>query len=342
MMQSRILNLKDRDRWDYFVMEHPHAIAWHLFNWSRLAEKHYGAKFFPLAVEDSENIRGILPLYLVKSFFRKPRMVSIPYVVAGGILADDPGVRKALLDGAMRIGMKHRASGVTLKQYKIRMEGDLITDDKFYNRELNLEGGPKAVWERISEKNRELIDKTKKDNLALEHPTEDLGGFYNFLLKSHHRKGVPCSSERWIRDLLEFGLYSAVVLKRDERIVACTMVKEFKDTVSFPFTCASGDSSSEHLPVYRMYWELIKKYSVSNFRICHSGRIPVTEDVASFRLGWGGIRHPYYYQYYPSTGQVTEFTRKHSWKRDLFSSMWKLLPLPTARVLGPLVVKQFP
>lgn len=342
-VNTRILGSDERASWDRYVMENPFAIAWHLFEWSDLVESHFETRFFPLVAENSTGIVGILPIYLVKPLLGKPRMISVPHAVAGGILADDPTARKALLEAAIRLGTEHGIPGFTLKQYKVRMEGDLTTDDNYYNRELTLEEGPDAVWDRISEGNRERVLETESDGLELEHPTEDLKSFYKFLLKHHRRKGLPCVSEKWICDLVNLGMYSAAVIRdRDGRIVAGTMVKTFRDTVSLPFTCAAGETLKDHLPAYRLYWELIRKYSQEGFKIYHSGRIPVTEDVDPYRLGWEGTRNNYYYQYYPPKGQITEFSRKRSWKRDLFSSIWRVMPLSVSRLLGPVIIRQFP
>lgn len=342
-MRARVLKTGESQNWDEFVMKEPYAIAWQLFEWSLLVDRHYGAQFYPLVIEEDDKIVGILPLYRIKPLKGSPRMISVPHAVAGGILAEAPQVRKALLDAAVKIGTDCGAQGLTLKQYKLKLEGELTTDDNYYNRELDLSGSTAAVWERITQENRNAILATKGVPLILEHPAGDLTSFYRYLLRHHRRKGVPCVSQQWVRDLVDLGMYSAAVLKRDKQIVAATMVKEFKDTVSFPFTCSSGDTRTDHLPVYRLYWELMTKYSEMGYRICHSGRIPKTDDVDPYRLGWGGTKHPYYYQYYPPHDQkTTEFAHKHSWKRNLFSSAWKLIPLPMAGFLGPYVVRQFP
>jgi len=341
-MHVRVLKTGESQKWDEFVMKEPYAIAWQLFEWSELVENHFETRFFPFVAENSTGIVGILPLYLVKPLIGKSRMISVPHAVAGGMLTEDPTARENLLKAAIALSMDHGVSGFTLKQYKVKMEGDLTIDDNYYNRELNLEGGPEAVWDRISEGNRERILKTESDGLVLEHPAEDLKGFYRFLLRFHRGKGLPCVSEKWIHDLVNLGMYSTAVIRKDGRIVAGTMVKTFKDTISFPFTCVSGESQTNYLPAYRLYWELIRKYSRDGFNICHSGRIPITDKVDSFRLGWEGTRYKYYYQYYPPTGQTTEFSQKRSWKRELFSSLWKIMPLSVSRLIGPAIIRQFP
>lgn len=341
-METVILESNRMDLWDRFVMDHPDSIAWQLSSWSSIVEKNYGCRFFPVAVLDTSGIIGILPLYQARTFPKKNRLISVAHAVAGGILADDQGVRDRLLDRADELNQELGSSGLTLKQYKIQMPGNFKIDDNYYNRELNLEGGGAAVRERISDSNREIIDRVSGDDLILEHPSRDRNGFYSFMLRHHRRRGVPCAGKGWIRDLEVIGMYSIAVLRRNGRIVAGTMLKEYKDTISFPFTCAAGDDQTDQDQVYRLYWDLMKKYSEKGFRICHSGRIPVTDDVDAYRLGWGGTKYQYYYQYYPDTGGTTEFVQKRNRKRELIETVWKRIPLPLAARLGPFVVRQFP
>ncbi len=334
--------MDERQIWDNFVMQEPNAIAWHLFEWSDLVEKHFGTRFFPIAAEDNSGVAGILRLYFTKPLIGKARMISVPHAVAGGILSDSNPAVRALLQKAVELSDDLGAVGITLKQYKIRIEADLSLDDNYYNKELSLEGGPENVWNRISENNREMVLKIESHNLRFEHPAEELGDFYRSLLKHHRRKGIPCVSKAWISDLIDLGMYSTAVVKRDGRIVAGTMVKTFKDTVSLPFTFVLGEDLSDHLPAYQLYWDLIKKYSSDGFRIYHSGRIPASDEVDRYRLGWGGKLYNYYYQYYPRRNQVTEFSRKRSWKRELFSSLWRIMPSRISSILGPTIIKQFP
>jgi len=341
-MEVKILDKDHAEVWDQFVMENPHAIAWHLWEWSRLVEKHHGCRFFPLAVLNGAEILGILPLYHARTFTGKNRLISVAHAVAGGILADDQEVRDRLLNRAVSLCEELGCSGLTLKQYKIPMPGKFRTDDNYYNRELSLEGGEEALLGRISEINRQIIEKVSGEDLTLEYPSSDHSGFYRFMLRHHRRKGVPCAGKGWIRDLETLGMYRIAVLKRNGRPLAATMVKEFRDTISFPFTSASGNAEQDQLPVYRLYWELMKEYSKRGFRICHSGRIPLTDDVDAFRLGWGGTRYPYHYQYYPDTGGVTEFSQKRNWKRKLVGTFWKRIPLSLAGKVGPFIVRQFP
>jgi hypothetical protein len=258
--------------------------------------------------------------------------------VAGGIVSDSPEVRKALLREAVRRASTIDNGKVALKQYKVRIDGELTTDDHYYNRELDISIGRKEVWNNLDPRNREMIEATRNASPALEYPSEDVGSYFRLLLTHLRDHGIPCPSRSWIEDLLRFRMYKLAVLRQDGKIAAATLVKEFRDTVSFPFTCHAPRSEKQ---VYRLYWELILNYQEAGFRIVHSGRIPNNDDTDAYRLGWGGKKHAYFYQYHPGTS-ATEYSKKRGIKRQLVEKCWKNLPVSVAGAIGPMIVRRFP
>lgn len=341
-MEAIIISEKERKAWDDFVMGNPSSIAWQSYGWSDVVRRHYGLEFYPLAVFEGSRICGILPLYHMRGLTGKDALVSVPYAVAGGILADEPDVRDALLGRAVQISRSYGSCRITLKQYKFRCEGDLRTDENYYNRELTLTNSAGDLWKRISELNRERVTTAMKLGAVLEYPSRDSGTFHKLLMLHLHRRGIPCVSKRWIDDLLAFEMYSIAMLKRGGSIVAATMVKEFKDTISFPFTCCAADNDVTALPVYALYWNLIEHFASNGKSIFHSGRIPVSDETDGYRLGWGGTKYQYFYQYHPNSATRTEYATRRGRKRAVIEQCWKRLPLSVAGVMGPRIVKHFP
>lgn len=341
-MKALILEKNRKREWEAFLRDTPHSIAWHEFEWSEILKRHYSVDFYPIAACEENRIVGVLPLYRIKTAFSPEILVSIPYVVAGGVVSERPDAQRIVLEKAIEISESHGSCRIVLKQYKVRMEGDFLTDGNYHNRELPLSGDIGSVWEKLAEKNRRMIESTGEMKLDLVHPSEDVKEFHRLLLKSQHGKGIPCVSRRWIEDLLRFRFYSIAFLKKDGKVVAGTLIKEYKKAVSFPFTFLAGKTEGNIPLAYRLYWELIRLYARKGCEIFHSGRIPNNEAVEEYRLGWGGTKYPYYYQYYPNRGGQTEYVSKRGWKRDLLGRCWKLLPAPVAEAIGPLVVKEFP
>jgi hypothetical protein len=81
---------------------------------------------------------------------------------------------------------------------------------------------------------------------------------------------------------------------------------------------------------------------LKGFDIFHSGRIPKNDATDEYRLGWGGVKHPYFYQYYPNRNIRTEYETKRGRKREILEKCWRHLPTSVAGAVGPLVVSQFP
>lgn len=341
-MEVVLVNEQRKAEWESFVAENPNAIAWQSYEWKDVLKKHFQFEYHPIAVCDSAKILGVLPLYRMKTMLAKDSLISVPFAVAGGIVSDSEEARDLLIGKAIALSRKYNSCGITLKQYKIMMRGDFQTDDNYYNRELDISRNPDGIIGDFSDRNKQMIALTAKQSLSLEHPSSDLSGFFRLLLRHLHAKGVPCVSKRWIEDLIRSKMYSIALLRSNGQIRAGTMVKEFKKTVSFPFTSLRVGAEQDSRMGYKLYWELIQKFHLKGFEIFHSGRIPNDDMTDDYRLGWGGIKHRYYYQYYPNRAEKTEYATKRGGKRKILERCWKLLPAYVAESIGPMVVKRFP
>ena len=341
-MDVVLVEKRNQRDWDDFVQTSPGVIAWHGYHWADVLARHYGTEFYPLAVYEGPNICGILPLYRIKTFRTGDALISIPHFVAGGIVAEKEEVRRALLEKAIDLSKQLKISHVAFRQYKVKLSGPLRTDGNYYNRELELSPDLKLVWERISDINRQKIEESKPFNLELEYPSPDVSIFFRLLLHDQHTAGVPCVGKSWIVALYNTGAYEIALLRLKGELVAATMVKKFRDTASLPFSCLRDQSERSMLFAYDLYWQIIERLATQGIRICHSGRIPVTDAAFPYRLGWGGTKYSYYYQYYGYEAQQTEFSTKRGPRRQLAESVWRKIPHSVAAVLGPVVVRQFP
>ena len=341
-MEAVIIDPSKRGEWEEYLLENEKSIAWQSFDWSEVLARHYRVEFFPIAAVDSGRISGVLPLYRIKTLLSGEILTSVPHAVAGGIVADNEEASRILLGRAIELSRKFNSCRIVLKQYKHRIDGDLHTDDHYYNRELGLSGDVQHVLDGMQPGNRDAILRTEKYPLVLEHPSDDLNGFHRMLLEHLHVRGIPCVSRGWIRDLIAFRMYSIALLKREGRIVAGTLVKEYKKTVSFPFSCLPEGEKKNVEYLYRLYWDLIRAYCGKGYEIFHSGRIPNNDATDEYRLGWGGTKYGYFYQYFPNRSVKTEYAMKRGSKREMIEKCWKMIPTVVAGVLGPSVVKQFP
>ena len=135
-METKIIDGSLKHKWEEYIQNNPYAIAWQRYEWYEVVKKHYDSEFFPLAVFENSDICGVLPLYRMDPIFDKNVLISVPYAVAGGIVADNQRARNALLNEAITISEKNNCNKIILKQYKQRNEYNLTTDENYYNRKL--------------------------------------------------------------------------------------------------------------------------------------------------------------------------------------------------------------
>ena len=341
MIEVQRLNANHREAWNRYIDCSPNSIAWQVFDWADVVARHYEYEFIPLAALEGNAIRGVLPLYFGPCG-KGSGLISVPFAVAGGAVWDSVESGLALCECAIEISKYKGNVPLILKQYKFPLPGTLERDETYINRELSLRCDPKALRQEVSESNLAHIEAARKAGLDVEYPAQNVPAFYDLLLRYHTAQGLPCTSETWIRTLIDFGMYSLALARVGGRIVAATMVKKFKKTVSFPFACVHPGDRAAADAAYGMIWVLINRFATEGFQIFHSGRIPKTQTVAGFRLGWGGTEYPYYYQSYPAAVVPGEAGARRGWKRRIVSAAWKRMPLSLARRLGPRLVRRFP
>src|SRR5919106_4324900 len=75
--------------WDAYVLRHPEATAYHFSGWPRLIGRAFGHEARLLAAESDGAISGVLPLVLMRSRLFGRFVISLPFLNAGGVLADD-------------------------------------------------------------------------------------------------------------------------------------------------------------------------------------------------------------------------------------------------------------
>jgi hypothetical protein len=295
-----------------------------------------------MAALRGQRVCGVFPLYRLHGERHRGAFISVPFAVAGGVVSDSEEAERALVENALLLAKREGVGSIVFKQYKHKVAGDLRADATFYNRELSLSAGLDEAWKGLATENKSMISSARESGFTLEYPSRDVAAFYPVLLAHHHREGVPCVSKEWIRHLIASGMYTLALARLRGRPVAGTLVKTFKKTASFPFTALRKNDDTSVKAVYWLYWELISLFAGKGLDIIHSGRIPADESVPRFRLGWGGVKYPYFYQYHPNSNQRTEFKLKRGLKRRAVSVLWRLTPQFITAKLGPLIVRRFP
>ncbi len=91
-------------QWDEFVQAHPRSSPFHLLAWKRTIEESFRYRPYYLVARGGGRVRAVLPLFLVRNPLLGKALISSPFAVYGGILADSVEARDALLWLRQRAG----------------------------------------------------------------------------------------------------------------------------------------------------------------------------------------------------------------------------------------------
>ena len=91
------LEREEEKAWDEYVWNSYSSTFYHQIGWRNVVEKTYKHKPIYLIAKENGELRGVLPLFLIKSIFFGKKLVSVPFAPYGGICADNEAIEKRLL-----------------------------------------------------------------------------------------------------------------------------------------------------------------------------------------------------------------------------------------------------
>lgn len=204
-------------RWPAFVRDHPASSIFHTAGWLEALRRTYGYEPAALAGSDPRgNLVSALVFCRVNSWLTGRRIVSLPFSDHCEPLAEDE-------DGLGRLiaGLRQRADTGHCKYFELRPVSllsepafGLAQGQRFYLHRLDLRPGADEVFHRF---HRDCIQRkirrAEREGLALEEgrTPETLKKFYNMVLQTRRRQGLPPQPIHWFRNLMDCVGNAAII-----------------------------------------------------------------------------------------------------------------------------------
>jgi serine/alanine adding enzyme len=330
--------------WDRFVESHPRATVAHLAAWGQVAREAYGHEPVYVRAEDGGEVCGVLPLVFVKSRLFGRRLVSMPFLDYGGVLADpDRGLELALVEEARRQARARGARGLGLRQLHPEPLPWPTTDDRVTMLlELTTE---EAVWKALPSERRNRVRKGEKLGLtATWCGPEALAAFYRVYAANMRDLGSPVHSRGFFSTMLAALPGTARVLlvrDADTRVVGAAVCLFFRDTIMVPWVSSLREAFAL-CPNFVLYWEVIRFGCRSGYRMLDLGRSFRSAGTFEFKRQWGARPHTLPWIFLDSEpGGAPPVDRDASRFAPLVRA-WKKLPVPIANAVGPWIRRQVP
>jgi len=340
---ARDFTLDDCPAWDEFVYAHPHGSPFHLQAWRQTIEESFGYRSCYTLVVEGGRVRGVLPMFLVKNILVRKALISSPFAVYGGILADSPETARALYDhvrergeslGVQYIGLRNAHPGQCVASPNI---------SRYVTFTQKIGPNEEAILDSIPRKTRYMVRKALKHNYtsATTRAPDAFEGLYSQNLR---RLGTPSFPHRYFTSVLKnFGNMADIrEFRLGGHLVAAVLSFYFRERV-LPYYGASDPSYNSFSPNNFMYFDLMRWAGSNGFQVFDFGRSKKNLSGSyDFKVHWGMEERLLPYEMILVRRKTLPNFSPANPVYQLPIRVWQHVPLPVTRAVGPFLIRLVP
>jgi len=329
--------------WDDYVYRHHSASPFHLTAWKRAIEKTFGFEARYLVTVDQGEICGVLPLFMVHNLLQGRALVSTPFAVYGGICASDQEAGDLLRTAACQMARDERVQYLELREQAPIDDPNFLIKQLYVTFDQELPGTVDRLFQSLPRDTRYMIRKAQKNALHAVVDCGQIDSFYEIYARSVHQLGTPVFSKRFFRILLEeFGEQCEItVVWQRACAVAGVLSFRFRDWI-LPYYGGSTPEGRQLAANNFMYWEVMRRAVECGIRYYDFGRSKLGTGAYAFKTQWNMRERPLPYQFYLVRRKSMPNFSPVNPRFRLGVSLWKRMPLPVTKTLGPAFVRLFP
>jgi len=332
-----------QDKWDEYVYRHRAGSMFHLTAWKRVVEKVFKYEPRYLFSEEGGNIRGVLPLFLVSTLLFGRSLISTPMAVYGGICADNEQISSQLRRSACEMAEKERVQYLELRQSWPTSNTEFQTKELYVTFDLELPQSSEELLKGFPRDTRYMIRKAQKNDLRAVVDNHELNTFYEIYCRSFAHLGTPVFPKRLFSAIFEeFRDQSELTtVWRGTKALASVLSFRFRDWI-LPYFGGALVEGREFGVNNFMYYEVMKRSIDNGIRYYDFGRSKLGSGSYAFKTQWNMRERRLPYQFFLVRRKTMPNFSPANPKFGLAISLWKTLPLPITKLLGPAMVKAFP
>ena len=330
---------EDERAWDAWLQKHERGTFYHRIGWKRIVEKTFGHDAHYRVAEVGGRIKGVLPLFLARSPFVGTNLISVPYAVYGGPLADDEETLRALTEDAKALGRELRVGCLELRYREDSPVDDAHLSQLYFTFIKELPDDPEDCLKQMPKKARAAARQGRdRHELELACGSWYLDDLYRLFHQNKRSLGSPGLPRDHFQALLdEFGDDCVVhVVRKDLRPVAAVMSFRFGDTF-LPYYSGKTPESTQWNVDNFLYWQLMVDATQYGHRLFDFGRSRRDTGAFRFKEHQGFEAQPLHYRYHLIRKRTPPHFNPSNPKLNLPRKIWSRMPLWLAQKLsGPL------
>jgi FemAB-related protein (PEP-CTERM system-associated) len=330
-------------KWRDYVGRNPRATLFHELAWRDLLVSAFRHRPCYLMAERQGAVVGVLPLVEVRSVFFGVSMVSVPFGVYGGILADDAVAAAKLADSAGQLARLAGAAYVELRH--LHDPGLALPSSDLYVTFLaDVPPTREGCLERIPRKARAEVRKAlAQPGLSVDTSSRDVPEFYRLFAENKRKLGSPIFPESLFWRAIEaFGDDCFILRVRHEGATVASVLSFIHRDTIMPYYSGASDRAQELSANNLMYFALMEEAGRRGLKRFDFGRSRRETGSYAFKKNQGFEPVALKYHYVLDNGAKVPAVNPDNPKYNLARELFRRLPMPLAAKLGSLVSKRSP
>jgi hypothetical protein len=306
-------------RWPDFAAAHPDASIFHQRQWLAALRRTYGYR--PLGLTSSSSaaaLRDALVMCQVSSWLTGTRLVSVPFADHCDPLVDEGCSADPLLDAVARSSNQGLGAYLEVRphRYPPGRTSLFAPAARYTLHQIDLAPSAEQLFARF---HKNTIQRNiRRAERSLEYQADNtpafLDRFYQLLILTRRRHGVPPQPRSWFKNLAEgFGerLRIHLALSQGHAVAAILAIVHGKTMV---YKYGASDARAHHLgSMPFLFWQLIREAKSKDLRTLDLGRSENdNEGLLTFKTRLGGVASPLTY-YRDRSTRAGSLTMHLSW-----------------------------
>jgi hypothetical protein len=310
-------------------------------------------------IKDGEQVRGVLPLLLVKSWLTGNRMVSLPFSDVSYPLADTIDTSRLLVQKALELSQEKHAKYVELRGSAGLNPGGSQDDfgpdleelgfsstHHFNNYVIPLSEDPDTIINTFYRGQRQQIRRSYRLGVTARQGQgpDDLNEFYRLYLLNRRRFGIPPQPRTFFAEILNRlsgNPKSILYIAEYEGQTAASIIVLRYNGVCYGKYGAADTALRNVFPQHALLWKLIEDAAEDGDVSFDFGRTATdNENLNLFKSRWGTRSEKLLYYFHPPR-QGLSVVDSDSLKYRLFTGTVRRLPLSIHEYVGSRIFRHF-
>jgi FemAB-related protein (PEP-CTERM system-associated) len=330
--------------WDAYVAGHPDGTLFHTVAWRDAVKEAFGHEDVYLTAVRGHRIVGVLPVFFVASRIAGRMLVSVPYGVGGGIVANDGEAVEALFEAAKEVAHTRRCEAIDLRSERAIVP-NLSIVDRYVGFRRALPENVDQVLEWLPRKARAAARNARnKHRLTVSFGDEHLKEVWRLYSVGMRRLGSLTYPFAFLERLLEHtpGHHWVSLVQREGRSVAGLVTFLFQDSV-MPYFIGTTDEARRCSAANFIYLTAMERGVALGYRVFDFGRSRCDNaGSCDFKRFNGFEPRPLGYQMYIPPGCAAPDLSPSNPKFRIARRVWPHLPLWVTRAVGGRMAKHIP